>query len=197
MGTEANDTQSVTDIVHRSTEAAQNHDRVSVAHLTGALGHGAIAPMLLVPALAVVTPLSGIPGFSAVCGIAIALVSVQMLWRADTVWLPNWLLRRRLPGARMEQASIWLERAGHWLDRITRPRLAFLVSFPGVLLPELTCLLAGLLMPFLEVVPFSSSMVGASVSLLAVGLVARDGLFVLAGLFVFGGLAGLIATLLA
>ena len=41
------------------------------------------------------------------------------------------------------------------------------------------------MMPFLEFVPFSSSLVGGAVALLAFGMFARDGLFVMLGLTVY------------
>jgi hypothetical protein len=50
-------------------------------------------------------------------------------------------------------------------------------------------------MPFLEVVPFSSSILGFAVLLMATGLLARDGLFALLGLAVT--LSGPLAALAA
>jgi len=41
------------------------------------------------------------------------------------------------------------------------------------------------MMPFLEFVPFSSSLIGSAVALLAFGMLARDGLFVIFGLTVY------------
>jgi len=41
------------------------------------------------------------------------------------------------------------------------------------------------MMPFSEFVPFSSSLIGGAVALLAFGMLARDGLFVILGLAVY------------
>ena len=58
------------------------------------------------------------------------------------------------------------------------------------------CLCCGLVMPLLEFIPFTSSMMGVVVSLLAFGLLARDGVFVLLGFLAIGGVVTLVLTLL-
>ena len=67
---------------------AADQDRVSVDDLIDAVGHRSLLPLILVPALLAATPLSGIPGLSAICGIIIALVAVQMLMSVKEVRLP-------------------------------------------------------------------------------------------------------------
>jgi hypothetical protein len=55
-----------------------------------------------------------------------------------------------------------------------------------VLLPQMLCVLCGLAMPFLELLPFSSSLLGMAVLLISVGFLVRDGVYTLAGLvFIF------------
>jgi hypothetical protein len=61
------------------------------------------------------------------------------------------------------------------------------VHRPLIFIPQTFCVLSGLMMPFLEFVPFSSSLVGAAVALLAFGMLARDGLFVMLGLALYLG----------
>lgn len=148
------------------------------------LGRASFIPNLMLPALAVVSPLSGIPLFSSFCGIWIALVSAQMLLHRDHVWLPGFLMRRRVSGERLRTATEWLIRPAAWLDRLTRPRLAFLLRPPLVWLAQAVCLMAGLAMPFLELVPFTSSMLGAVVFLLSLAMLAHDGLLMLGALAV-------------
>jgi hypothetical protein len=73
------------------------------------------------------------------------------------------------------------------LDRITRHRLRWFVRRPLVLVPQVLCLLCGLAMPVLELVPLTSSILGAAVVCFAIALVAGDGLFALGGTTVIGG----------
>ncbi|MFN0263993.1 exopolysaccharide biosynthesis protein [Tepidamorphus sp. 3E244] len=160
---------------------------VSLADIFDALGHSTLAPLLLVPALIVVTPLSGIPGLSSMIGIIIALVSVQMLFGRNHLWLPNLLLRKDVDAARMQRWVKRLHTPARWIDAVTRKRLTWLLVPPFVSVVHLLCLACGLAMPMMEFVPFSSSILGFVVLLVAVGLIARDGLWVFGSLAVLGG----------
>lgn len=167
--------------------ATTEREQVAVDDLVQAVGHASFTPVLLIPALAVVSPLSGIPLFSATMGMLIFLVSVQMLLRRDRLWLPEWLLRRKTGSARVRSVFLRLRPAMAWLDAHTYARLTAFVHRPLIFIPQMFCVLSGLVMPFLEFVPFSSSLVGGAVALLAFGMLARDGLFVLLGLALYLG----------
>jgi len=172
--------------------AATDDDKISVAQITRALGRDSLPPNLMIVALAVVSPLSGVPLFSSVCGMLIALISAQMLLGRDHIWLPGFLMRRRLSSSRVRGALDWMRRPAGFLDRITAERLTVLVRRPMRWITQAICLCCGLVMPFLELIPFTSSLMGVVVSLLAFGMLARDGLFTALGLTAIGGLVGLV-----
>lgn len=155
---------------------------VSVGELMEEFGEASFATALLVPALIVVSPLSGIFFLPTVMGLTMALIAAQMLVGRRTLWLPPVLLARTLNGARLQRAAIWLERPAAWLDRQTRQRLTLFFVWPVRIVPELGCVTAGLMMPFLELVPLSSSILGGAITLFAVSFLSRDGLFVVLGL---------------
>jgi hypothetical protein len=60
------------------------------------------------------------------------------------------------------------------------------VQPPLSVLPKLVCVLCGAAMPFLELVPFSSSILASAVVLIGLSILARDGLFALLGILVAG-----------
>jgi hypothetical protein len=157
-------------------------DRVSVATVLDHFGAASFIPALLVPALIVVSPLSGIFFLPTVMGLTMALIALQMLIGRRRLWLPGFVLRRSVSGARMVRAADRLDRLGRWFDRQTRARFTFLLFGPLRLIPQVGCLISGLMMPFLELVPLSSSLLGGAITLFAVSLLTRDGLFVIAGL---------------
>ena len=187
----------VQDIVARLDDTAKGRVRVTLRDVVEAFGRRSFLPMLMVPALLVVSPLSGIPLFSTVCGLTIALIAGQMLWPGrDHLWLPERLMRRNVSGARARQAVARLGRLAHRLDGLARDRLRWLVTAgPGRRLLETCCLLAGLAMPVFELVPFTSSILGFAVLLMATALLTRDGLFAILGLGVLIG-APLVPALL-
>lgn len=148
--------------------------------------------MLLVPALVAVSPLSGIIGMSSFCGLWIAAIAVQLLLRRDHIWLPEWMQRRSLSRKNVQAAVRKLRGPAHWLDEHKRKRLTFVLRFPFGIVIACIILGIGLMMPFLEFVPFSGSLAGLTVALLALGLLYNDGIFVLAGLASATGVVALL-----
>lgn len=173
----------VGDILRRLSVLALR-DRVSVGDLLEDFGEASFLPALMVPALIVVSPLSAIFLLPTVMGLSIALIAGQMLCGRRSLWLPRVMLSRAVPGARLGRAVRRLERPGAWVDRQTTPRLTVLFYWPLRLIPVMGCMISGLVMPFLELVPLSSTVFGLAVVLFTVALLARDGVFVIAGLCV-------------
>ncbi|MBS9721072.1 exopolysaccharide biosynthesis protein [Tianweitania sp. BSSL-BM11] len=160
---------------------AGSGDQVSLEDVVREIGDGAFAPLLLVPALIAVTPASGIPGLSSVCGITIAIIAFQLVIRRKRLWLPQFLLNRTVSRTKLDQARDWLNKPAGIIDRLTARRLAFLVRYPFSIVPALICLMIGLVMPILEFIPFSGSVAAGAVSLFALSLVTKDGLLAILG----------------
>lgn len=181
------DHQKLGQLADRITKAAEQ-DRVSVGDLIEAVGHRSLLPLVLVPALLAATPLSGIPGLSAICGIIIALVSFQMLLSVQKVRLPGFIKRRSVKGKSLKEALEKSSPVIDWIDRHTRHRLTGLFHRPMIWVPRVLCLLSGLAMPFLEVIPFSASTVAIGVVCLTLSLLTCDGLLFLLALlpYAFG-----------
>ncbi|RBI84815.1 exopolysaccharide biosynthesis protein [Rhodosalinus halophilus] len=174
----------ISEIIAR-LEALSDREHVTLGDILASFGQASFVPALMLPGLLVFSPLSGIPLFSSICGLTIAAVSAQMLVRRRHIWLPSVLRERGLSGPRLQAGLSHMARAGHWIDRNTGNRLHLLTAQPMASLFTLVCLCAGLAMPFLELVPFSSSILGLSVVLISSAFLTRDGLYALAGLGVF------------
>ncbi|MGR3780458.1 MAG: exopolysaccharide biosynthesis protein [Albimonas sp.] len=170
----------IAEVLDRLEEAAQG-ETVSVDDVMEALGGRSLPALLLAPALVVITPASGIPLLSSVCGISIALIAAAALLARRQAWLPRWIRRRRADAARLRKGIDWMRGPADWVDRRTRPRLAALFRPPLDRLPLALCLLCGLAMPALELVPFTSSLLGLACALLAISVLVRDGLFATLG----------------
>lgn len=176
-------------------------DRPSVGEIVARLGDQSFGYLLLVTSAIVVTPLSGIPALSAVCGVTIALVAIQMIVGRSHAWLPGWIMRRTVARTRLDKALDVLDRPLRLIERLTRRRLDWVLRRPFVLVLQATCVLCGCAMPFLEFLPFTASIMASAVMLIAVSLVVRDGLFGLIGLSVVAagvtGIAALVTGVLA
>lgn len=164
--------------IARRLVALSDHERVSVAELLVGFGRVSFVPLLIVPAFIVVSPLSGIPFLPTTLGLVIGLIALQMAARRRHLWLPGFLQRRTLSGHRLARAVARARPVARWIDRHTRRRLGLFIVEPAATLARLACAACGLAMPFLELVPFSSSILAAAVLLFAVGFLAEDGLFI-------------------
>lgn len=137
--------------------------------------------LLLVFSLILVSPLSAIPFATTIMGLSIAIIVAQQLLGRERVWLPAVLLDRTLPRARTLQALDWLQRPVGWLEMRLRHRFRWIFVMPLCRLPLILVLMASACAPLMEVIPGSGTSVGAAISVFSAGLLARDGLFVVAG----------------
>jgi hypothetical protein len=177
--------QPVQDILERIRGAIIGTS-VSVETLVRAMDPAVQPVLLLLPAMVLVTPLSGIPGLSSFGGLTIALVAFQILLGRPTIWFPTVILRRHLSAERLLRALERLDRPARFIDRRSLARAGWFFAFPGRPLALTTCIVCGLAMPFLELVPFSATVLALVVTILAAALLVRDGLLAAIGLGGFG-----------
>ena len=165
----------------QSVSDAADPPSVRVGEILDALGDRSFAPALLVPALILVSPVSGIPGVPTVGGIIIVLVTVQWMIHRDHLWLPDWILRRSITSKRLRNGLEKLERVASWLDDHSGRRLSFLAKPPVRPVVFLSIIAIAVSWPFLELLPMVTSIGAAAVSLMAFGLWVRDGLLIIGG----------------
>mgnify|MGYP001793303967 CR=1 FL=1 len=176
-------TEPIAKIVDTLEEATQS-DEICLGDVLDEFGTAAFSSTLLAVALLLVSPLSGVPLFSSASGVAIFLIAGQGAVGRRSIWLPTKLVCLNMTSKRAERAISHARSVAAWLDRHSTRRLMPLVSPPMSRLLYAICAGAGLLLPLMEIVPMTSSLVGLSVSLIATALLARDGLIAIAGLTV-------------
>lgn len=177
--TESRD-QKLTDLLDRLSEAAGGAE-VSVSDVLAQLGSRAITPFILVVAVLMISPLSGIPGAPTFAAIIIVMLSAQALFGRRRLWLPGWIMRLHIRSAALNKAIDWIRKPCAFIDRHSTHRLAVLTDGPMRWVTLLMCAVVPLFWPPLEVLPFFTSFGALIVSLFAFGLFTRDGVFVLAG----------------
>ncbi|WP_425259317.1 exopolysaccharide biosynthesis protein [Rubrivivax sp. RP6-9] len=165
-----------------------SRERIAVGDLLAALGDRALAALLFVFAVPNVLPVP--PGTSAVLGAPLVVLAAQLAF-GRRPWLPAVIARRTV--ARADFAALVL-RVGPWLARaeaLLKPRVAWLALPPMEHLVGVVCLLLAvvLVLP----VPLGNMLPALAISLLALGILERDGLWILAGL----GIAALAATVVS
>lgn len=158
-----------------STETER--ERISIGDLLTALGDRATAALMFIFAFPNVLPTP--PGTSTILGAPLIFLAAQlMLGRAP--WLPAFVSRRSMSQAdftRLVKRIVpWLVRA----ESLLRPRLELLARPPMEHFVGLLSLLLAVLLVL--PIPLGNMLPALAISLLALGVLERDGIWVLAGL---------------
>lgn len=164
-----------------SMERAAENEAVSINDVLHEIGDRAITPLILIVALLLVSPLSGIPGVSTMAALIIILLAVQAVTGRRRLWLPKFLLCREVAGHRLGGCVRFLRRPCTFVDGRCKPRLQLLTTGAMRFVTLVVVTIIPLGWPFMEVLPMMSSLGAGTVALLVFGLFTRDGLFVLLG----------------
>lgn len=180
-------------LLDRLDEAREGQDTVSFGRLMETIGKRSFGPLLLLIGIILVSPLSGIPGMPSTMGVAVFLLSCQMLLRRKHIWLPAWILRRSISEQKLAKAAGWLRKPARFIDRLIRQRLSFLVDGPASWPLALVCLLLAITLPLLEPLPFAASSAGAALTCIGLAMIAHDGLLAAIAYALVFGIGGLAA----
>lgn len=153
---------------------------VSVGTIVSGLGSGGFALAILLFALPNCIPGPPLPGMSTVLGLPIALLAAQLALGARRPWLPVAVARRGLPGAALALVLAKAAPVFRTLGRVVRPRLAALT---GISARRVAGALAVLLALTLALpVPLGNLPPAWALALIALAILQRDGVLMLAGL---------------
>lgn len=131
------------------------------------------------------------PPIPLICGLVLAFVGMQMLAGRATPWLPQRLLGKTIGKPVLERAVARALPPLIRLERISRPRLTMLGG--PVAIPVLGLVILILALGLIVAAPFIGQIpLGLAVCLVGLGLVERDGLFIIAGALV--GVVGLLLS---
>jgi hypothetical protein len=162
--------------------------RIAAADLLDALGDRALAALLLVFAFPNVLPVP--PGTSALLGAPLVFLAAQMAFNLKP-WLPRVIASRSMAhadyAALVRRIVPWLGRA----ERLMRPRLTRLATGAMESVVGAVCLLMSLVLVL--PIPLGNMLPALAICLLAMGILERDGLWVLAGFATAAAAAALVS----
>ncbi|MFA0811950.1 exopolysaccharide biosynthesis protein [Microbulbifer epialgicus] len=183
-------------LLEQIESSCQDTERISLKLVLEAIGLRSYAPFLLLVGLILFSPLSGVPGMSTTMATLLLLVAIQLLLGRKHLWLPNWLLNRSISQKKMTGALHWMKRPADFADRWMQPRLDFLVRRSGTYAIATICSLIALVMPLMELVPFSATTAGFALTMFGLALVSHDGLLALIAFTITALLTWLLASAL-
>jgi hypothetical protein len=158
---------------------ALTNEPLSIGELENSLKGRGFALLLMLLALPFcVLP---IPGLSTPFGIIVFLIGLR-LTLGQKPWLPLFARRLEFSPDRLRQILTAAIRFSQNVEKVARPRMHFLQTWPGMTnLIGFGIASAGLLLLLPLPIPFSNTLPAWAVVLLSAGMVERDGLLVLLG----------------
>lgn len=174
--TEASLSQTLADAAQSITS-----ETISLRQLFEMIGEQGLLLFCIFLTIPFLIPVS-IPGVSTVFGAAIILIGIGIFFNRIP-WLPKRLLDRPLETKdlipTLQKGAALVGR----MERFIRPRLQRLTD--GALMNRVNAAaltFSGVLLIFpLGLIPFSNTLPGLAIMLLSIGIIQRDGLFILAG----------------
>ncbi|WP_111497187.1 MULTISPECIES: exopolysaccharide biosynthesis protein [Marinobacter] len=180
-------------LIDRIDGVAAGLETVTMDHLIEAVGYRSFGPVVLVAGLITLAPLIGdIPGVPTLLALLVILTAGQLLFRREHIWLPRWIMCRRLPRDKLRKGLAWSRKPARRIDRWTRPRLTLFVEGPGLMVLTLACVAVALAMPAMEIVPFSANGGGAALTAFGLAMISRDGAVALFALIVTAATLGVV-----
>lgn len=173
-----------------SIPAAAPNGSVSLSVLAQILGSRSTGALLLFLALPMVLPIPA-PGISVVFGVPLMLISAQLLFGRQALWLPRRFADRSISQNQLEAYIRRAMPAVRKMEKLVKPRFAQLTHGIALHVVGAMCLVLAAIITL--PVPLGHLVPGAAISVMALGLIEQDGLAILAGLFI-GGLALLVVA---
>lgn len=155
-------------------------EKVSMNDILEAFHERGFGIIWLIFAAPMALPIPVPPGINVLLATPLLLISVQMMLRRHTLWMPEKIRMREFNSSKLKST---LKAVIPWLRKIevlVKPRLEFMTQGP-------VSSIAGLLGIFMALavcvpVPLSNTVPSFGIALMAIGILNRDGLAVIFGM---------------
>ena len=174
--------ESLNEVLDQIEEASKESSRTSLDDILEAIGRRSFGPLLVLAGLIVLAPVVGdIPGMPTAMGVFVFLITVQIVVGRTELWLPKLLRERSVKSSRLGKPLKFLRKPAGFIDRILKPRLKVLASEGAHRAIAGTCMMLAVIMPAMEIVPFSANAAGLVLVIFGMALIVGDGLATLVG----------------
>ena len=167
--------QTTTELLRSLT---QNQHDITLGQLIETLSDRSFGLAILVLALPNTIPL--VPGFASACAIPMFIIAAQLFWGCPCIRLPQRFARITLSGARLSKLLTLCLPMLSRIERLVKPRLPLLTSRPAEQLIAFTWMVLSFVI-FLPI-PFGDPFPAACASLLALGMLEKDGALIATGI---------------
>jgi hypothetical protein len=181
MGNYKEDRDDLTQIMNSLIQDS-DCEEVTIGQILDTLEHRGFGPLLVAPALLIILPTGAIPGFPAICGIFIFLVSFQLMIGKQKPWLPKRFEKISIDKERLKNAFKKMEPWANKIDSYVQNRLEFLLeSQLSKVFVALTSNVLAVGIIFIGFVPMIPAVLALPILFFALGLSVRDGILMAIG----------------
>jgi hypothetical protein len=151
-----------------------DNDGTDVAAIVDKLDERAFGLLILLFAIPCLVP--GLPGAQLIA-IPIFLLGLQLGIGRREVWLPKAALNAKVKRSWIDSIATFVDKRLRWTERLSKPRLTALASGWTERVIGIIIALASITI----MLPITNTIPSLAITVIAVGLLQRDGLFTLAG----------------
>ena len=169
------DARRFSDVVESLAEG--DDPKLTLQELVSAFGERGFGAMILVLSLLALLPWP--PGGKAIFAVPIILMSLELAFQRNSIWLPRWALRASVSRTAYRSGVSRIMKLIRRVEALTRPRLSYLTGEIADVVTGLVCVLLALMMAL--PVPFGAMLPGVTLVLFALGMMQRDGVAILLG----------------
>jgi hypothetical protein len=158
--------------------ATRNSERVSVGEIVEALGDRGIGVVLAIFALPNVLP-STVPFGNVLTGIPVIVFAAQLMLGQERLILPRFLARYSMATPFFQAWAPRVARVLAWIEPLLKPRLTAMTRADAEQGIGALCMVLAIVSTL--PIPFGHQLPALGIMLIALGLIERDGLALLAG----------------
>lgn len=167
-------------MLNRLASAGRKEKHVPLRHIRDEIGPRSFGPLLLAVSLIGLTPIGAAPGIPSVLALFIGLIAAQLLAGRENLWLPRFLLERKIEGKKLVHGARKWRRAAKMIDTYLCPRLVYLTRRPATNVIAAVCLAIALTVPPFELLPFVDLPLWGALVAFGLALTTHDGVLAIA-----------------
>jgi hypothetical protein len=183
--------QYTSDLLERVVQL-QQADYVSIGELKMAMHERGFGVLMAIAALPLCIPFPAPPGYTTFFSIPLFILATQMMFGMSSPWLPKWILNKNIK--RKTLALLVMKASGTLkkIEKLLKPRWSFAGSRTG------EKIIGGMAFLFSIAIaiplPLTNLPPGYGILIMSLGLLSKDGLTIIIGMFV--GFIGMVITMI-
>lgn len=166
--------------VHKKKHSQKSEDYILFSEIIFILNERGFVILLLLFSLPLSIPVPVPPGYTSVLSIPLIILSMQLLFGKETVWLPQFIADRKIKRSILAKIFEKTSPIVIAIEKVSKARFMFATSSTMEKLYAFISFICSLFI-FLPI-PFTNFIPAIGISLMSIGFLNKDGFIVLSGI---------------